>query len=201
MDGVLFDDKNIHFESLNKALGKYAISHDLHLSTFHGLQTRKKLEILSSDFGLPVDLHSEIWTAKQNETIKKLMGLEVDQRLSSVFNSLHESGYKLGVCSNSIRKTVLTVLSNLGIMKYLDIVISNDDVRNPKPHPEMYWSAMSSLDAIPENTLIVEDSPTGLKAARRSGSHVLGVKDPSEVTLENLLNRIDLIKSDHLGDL
>ena len=37
------------------------------------------------------------------------------------------------------QKTVLTVLSKLGLMEYMDLVISNEDVKNSKPHPEMYW--------------------------------------------------------------
>ena len=74
-------------------------------------------------------------------------------------------GYKISVCSNSIRKTVLTVLSKLGIMEYMDLIISNEDVKNSKPHPEMYWKAMSVMSCLPEETMIIEDSPYGLLAA------------------------------------
>ncbi len=194
MDGVLFDDKDVHYECLNIALGeKYSIPYDLHLSAFDGLQTRKKLQILTEKYGLPENLHDKVWKDKQAETIKRLVNLGKDQRLCDVFSELHSAGYKLGVCSNSVRKTVLMVLSNLGIMKYLDIVFSNDDVLNPKPHPEMYWKAMSGLRTIPENVLILEDSPNGLKAAHRSGANVLWVKDPSGVTLDKILEKINSI--------
>ena len=46
LDGVLVEAKNIHFEALNKALGSYAISWNEHLSTYDGLKTFQKLEIL-----------------------------------------------------------------------------------------------------------------------------------------------------------
>jgi len=194
MDGVLFDDKDVHYECLNIALGeRYSIPYDLHLSVFDGLQTRKKLQILTEKYGLPENLHDKVWKDKQAETVKRLVNLGKDQRLCDVFSELHSAGYKLGVCSNSVRKTVLMVLSNLGIMKYLDIVFSNDDVLNSKPHPEMYWKAMSGLRTVPENVLILEDSPNGLKAAHRSGASVLRVKDPSGVTLDKILEKINSI--------
>jgi beta-phosphoglucomutase-like phosphatase (HAD superfamily) len=53
-------------------------------------------------------------------------------------SKLVDDGYKLAVCSNSIRKTVITVLSKLGIVEFFDLIISNEDVKNSKPHPEMY---------------------------------------------------------------
>lgn len=199
MDGVLFDDKDLHYEALNVALGdKYAISKDLHISTFDGLQTRKKLEILSKDYGLPESLHQDIWKKKQDQTITSLSNLGKHKRLIDVLKVLQEKGYTLGVCSNSVRKTVLKVLSNMGLMGFLDIVLSNDDVKNAKPHPEVYWKAISSLGFLPEETLIVEDSPTGLLAARRSGSHVHRVKNPDDVTLDNILEKIELIDSNSI---
>jgi len=197
MDGVLFDDKNLHFEALNTALGEeFSISMDLHLSKFDGLQTRKKLEILSKDHGLPKDLHEKVWKDKQEETIKLLSSVDKHERLISVLSDLQKRGFVLGVCSNSVRKTVLKVLSNMGIMGFMDVVLSNDDVRNAKPHPEIYWKAMSLLGVVPENTLIIEDSPTGLLAAHRSGAHVHRVKNPDGVTVDNLIRKVDSICSD-----
>ena len=103
-------------------------------------------------------------------------------------------GYKIAVCSNSIRKTVLTVLSKLGIMEYMDLIISNEDVKNSKPHPEMYWKAMSMMGVLPEETLIVEDSPYGLLAASRAKAHILRVKDSNEVNWNNIYSKIKEIK-------
>jgi len=88
---------------------------------------------------------------------------------------------------------VLTVLAKLGLIEYLDLIISNEDVTNSKPHPEMYWKAISTMSMLPEETLIVEDSPYGLLAAARSKSYILRVKNPKEVTYNNIMNKIDTI--------
>ena len=191
LDGVLVEAKNIHYDALNQALGKdYAIGWNEHLSVYDGLKTNQKLEMLTERKGLPPELHSKIWESKQKYTLQMLKELQSDETLQSVMNSLVECGYKIAVCSNSIRKTVLTVLSKLGIMEFMDLVISNEDVKNSKPHPEMYWKAISMMSCLPEETLIVEDSPYGLLAASRSKSHVLRVTNPQDVTYDNIFNKL-----------
>jgi choline kinase len=79
----------------------------------------------------------------------------------------------------------------------MDLIISNEDVRNSKPHPEMYWAAMSKMNCIPDETLIIEDSPTGLLAAHRSKSHVIRVKNSAEVTYNNITKEINQIQNNY----
>jgi len=195
LDGVLVEAKEIHYEALNESLGyKYMITWDEHLSRYDGLKTSQKLEMLTKDKGLPVELYDEVWINKQKLTIEKLRSLPQSEQLIECMSSLTNDGYKIAVCSNSIRKTVLTVLSKLGIIEYVDLIISNEDVKNSKPHPEMYWKAISMMSFLPEQTLIVEDSPYGLLAASRSKSHVLRVKSPTEVIYSNITKKINEIK-------
>ena len=74
LDGVLVEAKNIHYEALNEALGdRYAISWNEHLSTYDGLKTVQKLEMLSEKKELPTEYHSEIWETKQKLTLEKLV--------------------------------------------------------------------------------------------------------------------------------
>ena len=194
LDGVLVEAKNIHFEALNKALGSYAISWNEHLSTYDGLKTFQKLEMLSKKKGLPKEDHPAIWKNKQKYTLEALSNLQINSDLLSTIAHLSKDGYKIVCCSNSIRKTVLTVLAKLGLIEFMDLIISNEDVLNSKPHPEMYWQAISKMNCLPEETLIIEDSPYGLLAAARSKSYILRVKNPKEVTYNNINNKINEIK-------
>jgi HAD superfamily hydrolase (TIGR01509 family) len=197
LDGVLVEAKNIHFDALNKALGDYAISWNEHLSTYDGLKTFQKLDMLTKEKGLPVEEHQRIWEDKQKYTLQMLGELKPSKSISAAISSLSKSGYKIACCSNSIRKTVVTVLAKLDIIEYFDLIISNEDVLNSKPHPEMYWTAMSKMKCLPEETLIVEDSPYGLLAAARSKSYILRVKNPKEVTFANLTKKLVQIE---MGD-
>src|SRR3990167_11543799 len=70
LDGVLVETRELHYEAMNRALAKfgYTITRDEHLSTYDGLPTRKKLELLSQHKGLALDLYDEIWNEKQRQT-------------------------------------------------------------------------------------------------------------------------------------
>lgn len=192
LDGVLVEAKNIHFEALNKALGeKYSIDWNEHLSIYDGLKTNQKLEMLTERKGLPIESYKRIWADKQKYTTLELLKLEESDNLKDCMSKLSDDGYKLAVCSNSIGKTVLVVLAKLGIISYFDLILSNEDVINSKPHPEIYWTAMSKLGVLPEETLIVEDSPYGLLAASRSRADIMRVKNPDDVTYENIKNQMN----------
>jgi choline kinase/predicted HAD superfamily phosphohydrolase YqeG len=108
------------------------------------------------------------------------------------FKELRRRGYKLACCSNAIRRSVLTILSKLDLIEQLDLIISNEDVKQGKPHPEMYWKAMSIMGVLPEETLIVEDSPAGLLAAARSRADILRVDSPKDVNIKNIAEKLNI---------
>ena len=186
LDGVLISAKDIHYEALNKALGPRAITREEHHGRYDGLPTRTKLTML----GLPTYQQEAVWKLKQEITLEMFSGFTRDDRLCCMFRELKRQGYLLGCCTNSIRRTALTALAKIGVIEYCDIILSNEDVKNPKPHPEMYWKAMSMMGCLPDETLIVEDNPHGLLAAARSRAQVWRVASPADVTLENMESRL-----------
>lgn len=196
LDGVLVEAKEIHYQALNDAIlevtndPSMTIKWDEHLSVYDGLKTNQKLEMLSKSKNLSWDDHSPIWDKKQKYTLLRLSNLAVDHRLQQMFSTLKDRGYLLACCSNSIRRSVLTMLAKLGLIEYMDLILSNEDVKNSKPHPEMYWKAMSMMGVLPDQTLIVEDSPPGLLAASRSRAHVLRVNNPSDLTMNKLEGKL-----------
>lgn len=193
MDGVLIDAKEWHYEALNKALALFGfeISRYDHLTTFDGLPTSKKLNMLSKTSNLPQELHGFINTLKQNYTMDMVF-----ERCRPTFiheyalSTLKAQGYKLGVASNSIRATVQTMMQKADLERYLDTMLSNEDVKEPKPSPDIYIKAMQQLQLEPSQCLIVEDNEHGIQAARASGAHVLVVGDVNDVNYDNIMNAI-----------
>lgn len=189
MDGVLIDAREWHYESLNKALNLfgYNISRYDHLVTFDGLPTKKKLEMLSLDSGLPKGLHSYINELKQLYTIDIIhASCRPKFQHQYLLSKLKGKGVKLAVCSNSIRKTVELMMEKSKLMQYFDILMSNQDVVNGKPDPEIYLKAMSFLGFSPDECLIVEDNQNGIKAAKAAGANVMCVSGPEEVSYSNI---------------
>ena len=197
MDGVLIDAREWHFRALNKALGHfgYNITLESHLSTFDGLPTNKKLEILSRSLGLPKSLHEIINQLKQKYTIREshLHCNPKFNHLNALFNLTKK--FKIAVCSNSIKKTIDTLMELSQLNIYLDLIISNEDVKAPKPDPEMYLLAMKKFNLNPNECLIIEDNDHGVQAALASGAHLLKVSKPDDVSLERIHNKICDIES------
>lgn len=198
MDGVLIDAKEWHYDALNQALRLFGleISRADHLTTFDGLPTRKKLEMLSVTDGLPVALHGFINDLKQAYTMEI-----VAARCRPTFvhqyalAKLKARGLRLAVASNSVRNSVEAMMERSSLDRYLDLMLSNEDVARPKPDPEIYVTAMDKLGISPGEALIVEDNDHGIRAARASGAHVLVVKTVQDVNLANIDRRIAEIEN------
>ena len=194
LDGVLIDAKKIHYEALNLALAKVnqnlIIDWSDHLSIYDGLKTSQKLELLSKNKGLSPSLYDQIWKEKQEYTESMLDKLNYNENIYNCLHYLKSQGYIIACCSNSIANTINKSLEKIKTLDFFDLILSNEDVVNSKPHPEMYWQAMSKFRIYPEETMIIEDSPHGLKAASSSGAHVYRVKNPEDITLKNIINNI-----------
>jgi HAD superfamily hydrolase (TIGR01509 family) len=193
MDGVLIEAKDWHYEALNRALRLFGfeISRYDHLTTFDGLPTKKKLEMLSAVGNLPVQLHGFINDMKQRYTME-LVNTLCKPRFNHEYalSKLHAQGYQLAVCSNSIRSTIGMMMNRAALEDYLAFIVSNQDVSKSKPDPEMYTLAISRFGLTPQEVLIVEDNENGLRAARASGGHVLEVADVDDVTYQAIAARI-----------
>ena len=197
MDGVLIDAKEWHYEALNKALDLFGmkISRFDHLNTYDGLPTKKKLEMLSQERGLPFGLHQFINDIKQKFTVieimNKCMPLFEHEYALSMFK---RDGYRMAVCSNSVRHSIELMMYHAKLDGYLDFYLSNEDVTKGKPDPEMYNKAIQKMGVQPNEVVIIEDNINGIKAAKASGSHVLEVESVKDVTYHNIKKFIHKIE-------
>lgn len=198
LDGVLVDAREIHYEALNLALSDidpiYEISREEHLSTYDGLPTKKKLEMLTIQKGLNPELHNLVWKKKQEKTLEVIDRMEPDIRMRNVLRILKNDGYSVHVCSNSIKNTIKMMLVRRELIEFVDEIFSNEDVKQPKPNPEIYLHSIIKAEVSPKETLIIEDSHIGRKAAIESGSHLHGVRNPYDVNIEYILDHIKKIE-------
>ena len=194
MDGVLIEAKDWHYEALNKALGLFGmqISRYDHLVTFDGLPTKQKLEMLSMERNLPKGLHNFINQMKQLYTMQIVYTSCKPTFIHEyALSRLKAAGYKLAVCSNSIQATIETMMQKSALLQYLDFYLSNQDVKKPKPDPEIYNKAISQFQLKPDEVMIVEDNDHGIKAAKATGANVMIVQSVLDVNLDNIQSHID----------
>jgi HAD superfamily hydrolase (TIGR01509 family) len=90
----------------------------------------------------------------------------------------------VGVASNSPRLFVERALGAAGLRERFGCVLSADDVAHPKPAPDLYVALARGLGANPVDCVALEDSPTGVAAARAAGAFVIGVPSLDGVVLD-----------------
>ena len=198
LDGVLVDACDWHYYALNMSLENNCgikISRNDHETTFNGIPTLKKLEILEKTGLIHKSDFTKIWEDKQKYTklsIDKYANF--DRQKIDMHKKLIKNGYRLACVTNSIRETATLMLKNTGQIDFLEFIITNEDVKNPKPASECYEKACSLMKVKKIETLIIEDSEKGYKAAIGSGSHVLRVKNPNGVNIDAILGKIKSIE-------
>jgi HAD superfamily hydrolase (TIGR01509 family) len=109
--------------------------------------------------------------------------------------ALRERGVPLGLATNSGREFATRALRSAGLHDVFDAIVSAQDVERPKPAPDVYLEAAARLGVAPADCVALEDSETGVAAARAAGMTVVGV--PSFPAID--LSAADLV-ADSLAD-
>lgn len=92
-----------------------------------------------------------------------------------VLRALHSAGLRIAAITNRSRITSVDTIARAGLGRYLDLVLSAEDVTNIKPHPEPLLRALASLGVAPQDAVMVGDTPVDIDAGRASGTRTVGV--------------------------
>jgi HAD superfamily hydrolase (TIGR01509 family) len=189
MDGVLIDARDWHYNALNEALEIFSVSinPEEHNLRFDGLPTSIKLNMLSSEGIIPKHLHQVIHDIKQERTLRsaaKMCFPNIEHLL--MMDWLKHKKIPIGLATNSIRASTTLFLQFAGLIEYFDVIVTNEDVINAKPSPEIYLEASRKLGNEPNQILVIEDSEYGYNSALAAGCHVIKVGGPNDVN-ENLI--------------
>jgi HAD superfamily hydrolase (TIGR01509 family) len=194
LDGVLIDMCDCHYRALNMALRDYGykqIPVTEHLRRFNGRPTANKLEMLRKQGRVGSKKMELVAQRKKEYTFEMISRFEVDNTKVDLMIRLKKDGYKIGVVSNAIRNSVRDMLTTIGVVDLIDCYFGNEDYGNsPKPDPTCYVVAMEQFKVFESETLIVEDSPVGIRAAVDSGAHVKQVDCAKDVTTDSVIGFI-----------
>ena len=171
LDGVLVDFTNLHERAFidiwNKHFPGYRIDHSFHLLYLEARSTRSKIDICFKIFSINcnVEIQDILFKEKQELTDRLLDSEPVYTATTRALCWAAAQGYKMALCSNSIRSTVMKSLRRLACADLFDVILSNEDVNQPKPSPEIYLKAMEQLGVSADDCILFEDSLVGRQAA------------------------------------
>ena len=189
LDGVLVDLMALHEEAFLAAVrteGKVDLGVVEHQAHYAGRSTKQKLQMLV-DIGLITrEQVSKIAACKQ-----RLTQTYIEQRCTpdtqrlALLQHLWGADYKLGCVTNCIKTTTYEVLRRTQLLPFLEeCIVTNEDVKFPKPSPEPYQHACGLLELPPAEVLVFEDHPLGMESAFKAGCHVQQVHTFPELTVD-----------------
>jgi HAD superfamily hydrolase (TIGR01509 family) len=133
-----------------------------------------------------VEMEAEAIVSQLTDAVQEALrtqGVPFRPGARELLQDLRAAGVRTGLVTMSLRRMALGVVELMDFEAF-DIVVAGDDVENPKPHPEPYQKAAGLLGIDVADALVIEDSPTGLRAGLASGAVVLGV--PHIVSLDGV---------------
>jgi HAD superfamily hydrolase (TIGR01509 family) len=190
-DGLILDTETPDFQSWQETYRAYggSISFAEWARWLGTVGTFDPYAYLEGQLGRPIDRAAV--RAQRRARFDELM--EGKQALPGVIETLHEAkrlGLKLGIASSSPREWILRNLGPLGLASTFDSIRGGDDVGRTKPDPAVYCAALEALGVRAEQAIALEDSPNGVRAAKRAGIYCVAV--PNALTRQLSFDHADL---------
>jgi len=177
MDGTLLDSSHYHWLTWREVLAEEGF--DLTREQFAASFGRRNDDTLRDYFGQGFPLNeveriSNIKETRYREMVRT-RGVEPMPGVRRLLERLRTGGWRQAVASSAMLLNIEAVLEALKINKYFDRIASAEDVRRGKPDPEIFLVAAKKLAALPARSIVIEDSPAGITAARKAGMRSIGV--------------------------
>lgn len=177
MDGVLVDSHPSHI----KVWKKFLLSKGLSVTDAELEFVRdggKKEEILRHFLGNLNDDQVQVYGREKEQLFQEeVQNLKTIAGVQELLEELHRSGIPMALASNGSSGRVHNILDVLRLRGYFATVVTGSDVALGKPHPAIFHKAAAQLQAQPFETLVFEDSVSGVRAAKAAGMKCLGITD------------------------
>lgn len=186
MDGVILDTEKLYTRFWQEAAQffGYPMTKEQALG-MRSLNREAGKAQLESYFGKGID-YGEIRNKRielMNAFVEK-EGVTEKPGIRELVAYFIDHGYKTAVATSSPPERTRLYLESVGLADKFDILVSGYMVEKGKPEPDIYLYAAAQLGLKPSECLVLEDSPTGILAAKRAGCVPVMVPDQDEPTEE-----------------
>ena len=181
-DGVIARTENLHVAAWQRVVRHVEIN--LPRGAFDRAATDDDRDLVARAFDqIGIKLHASqvrAWCANKQAILVELLKAAppIYPNVTEAMRALAQKGVRQAIVTSTWRANVEATLGHSGLLKSLEFIISKEDVAKPKPWPDGYRLAVQRMGLAPGQCLAIEDSPTGLAAARAAGVGVLAVAHP-----------------------
>lgn len=196
LDGVLVDSRAL----IERHWRRWAAEHDIPFEEIEAVYHGRSSADVIREIAPHLDAEAEA-RRKRDREATDTEGLTTVDGAETLLQSLPEARWT--IATSGTRKTATARLAHAGLPPP-DTLVTADDVESGKPHPDPYLLAARRLDVDPEQSLVLEDAPVGVTAARRAGAHVIGVAATSPAAAlsdaDTVIQRLTDLEAEPTGD-
>jgi len=185
-DGVITDSETLHFLALNKALAQFnaEITTEDYYKDYLGLNDLECFQLISERSRLKLDSEQiKILAKKKNQIFEKLAKTEtkIISGVPEFLHTLRKNGTAMAICSGALLSEIKLILGYGGLQSFFEVIVSSDQVKKGKPHPEGLLLTLERLNKKEQQPIsagqciVIEDSRWGLDAAKAAGMHTIAV--------------------------
>lgn len=175
MDGLMIDSERLYFETekdMAEKLGKQV--DDKLLWKLMGMSPLESMTIFKQELEIPESIEDLLKKRVEIMTYKYTNDLVPMKGLYDIIKSFYKK-LKMGIATGSPKIFLDIVVDKLNIRKYFDVLQPSDEIKNGKPHPEIYLKTAGKLNLPPEECIVLEDSSNGIRSANAAGCYSIAV--------------------------
>lgn len=185
-DGLILDTERFEFEAWRSIYRDHGVQLNLSDWIPHVGAANEQFNVyahLSERSGIPVtreEMRPRLLALMQEmlEDVPPLPGVE------EYLSTAKRLDMRIGLASNSNRDWILPKLDHIGLTECFDTIVCRDDVSAPKPDPAVYLTSLENLGVTAKQAFALEDSPTGVQAAKNAGLFCVAVPRPMTKDLD-----------------
>lgn len=204
-DGVIADSEYCNVMAKHLQLKQAGVTVDWHYhDQFLGTTHEYMWTTMKKEFQLPeeVDFYIQQWAEVRKELIEK-EGMKAMPGSVELVKRIKLEGIPIALASSSNVEDIESDLQALGIHGIFDAVVSGEHCQKGKPDPEIFLKAAEALGIEPENCIVVEDSTSGVEAAKAAGMKCIGYANPDAVKqdihlADEIVTDFDKLTVEHL---
>ena len=195
LDGVIVNTEKNHYDSWKKIAETLGVDYDLDFNeNLKGVSRSKSLELILKKGNMTIEdsKFEEYLELKNSFYMKSIEGLSTSDILPGVVSTIQKAK-KLGLFCiiGSSSKNSRLILDKVGLLDAFDFIVDGNDLKSPKPHPEVFLKGAKLAKLNPKECIVFEDAASGVEAAKKGGFKVIAVgnshiKDLADAYLETL---------------
>jgi beta-phosphoglucomutase len=201
MDGTIVDNMGFHTDSWLEFFARRGKQYDPD-AFFRETAGAQGREILRDRLGPDIpDDEIAVLAQEKDALYREMYGphREAIEGFESFVDRARERGVALAVATSAPPKNIVFTLDELDLRRHFDAVVGAADVKQGKPHPDVFLKAAEKLGVDPANCIVFEDAPMGVEAARRAGMRAVVITTTLPAEAFGEFDNVVKIVSDYAG--